>query len=389
MPGADPAPRRPHSAGFWPDPAIGLRNHIPLGAPATREPVDGTEGFLRVSLGFTPRWFRDRLGIDFSEPWHADPAYRADSLFAMKRCLHECFPTVRYFHPVMDGNLDRTCWTLSGVNGIMTIPRLYGIEPRYAADGWPDARDGMHIPRQEIPIDRPIDLDRHPVLLDLYRQIDVIRERSGPVHGYLNYQGLLNVALKVRGDDIFLDLLDDPDWARRFLRHIAETTAAVSSRIQAMQRASGFPVDLLSMSNCVMNMVSPRLYEELVLPLDREIGGRYPRFGIHTCNWKADPYLDALRKIPRLGYLDTGIESDLDRMREIFPDTRRAVLYSPVQLETKSLAGLAADFRRIAVLAGPCDLVLADVESTTADDRVRDALAIAAELDREALAAGR
>jgi hypothetical protein len=376
-------PGSPRGAA-WPDPALGLRNHIPLGAPATREPVDGTEGFLRVSLGFTPRWYHARLGIDFSEAWHADPANRAGSLLAMKRLLHECFPTVPYFRPVMDGQVERT---LSGVNGIMTIPRLYGIEPRYAKDGWPDARDGMHLPREEIPLDRPFDLERHPVLVDLYRQIDIIRDRSGPVHGYLNYQGLLNVALKVRGNDIFLDLLDDPPWVHRFLRHIAETIAAVSRRIQAIQRASAFAVDLLSMSNCVMNMVSPAQYEEFVLPLDREIGERYPRFGIHTCNWKADPYLDALRKIPRMGYLDTGIDSDLARMRALFPATRRAVLYGPVQFESRSLSELAADFRRIADLAGPCDLVLADVESTTPDGRVRDALAIAAELDREYRAA--
>ena len=375
-------------AAAWPDPVIGLRNHIPLGAPATREPVDGTEGFLRVSLGFTPRWYRERLGIDFSESWHADPAYRAGSLLAMKRHLHECFPLVPYFRPVVDDGIERTCWTLSGVNGIMTIPRLYGIEPRFAIDGWPDARDGMHIPREEIPVDRPVDLDRHPVLADLYRQIAVIRERSGPVHGYPNYQGLLNVALKVRGNDIFLDLVDDPDWVHRFLRHIAETIAAVSRRIQALQRASGFAVDLLSMSNCVMNMVSPGQYEEFVLPLDRELGGRFPRFGVHTCNWKADPYLESLRKIPRMGYLDTGIDSDLERMREMFPDTRRAVLYGPVQLEAKSLSDLAVDFRRIAELAGPCDLVLADVEATTGDERVRDALRLAAELDREFLDGG-
>jgi hypothetical protein len=374
--------------GFWPDPVTGLRNHIPLGAPATREPVDGTEGFLRVSLGFTPRWYRSRLGIDFSEPWHADPAYRAGSLLAMKRHLHACFPTVPYFHPAMDDGLDRTCWTLSGVGGIMTIPRLYGIEPRYASDGWPDARDGMHLPREQIPVDRPVDLDRHPVIADLERQIGIIRERAGAVHGYLNYQGLLNVARKVRGNDIFLDLLDDPDWVRRFLRHIAGTIAAVSRRIQALQRASGFAVDLLSMSNCVMNMISPAQYEEFVMPLDRELGDGYPRFGIHTCNWKVDPYLDVLRKIPRMGYLDTGIESDLARMRGLFPGTRRAVLYGPVQLEAKTLSALAADFRSVAERAGPCDLVLADVESTTGDERVRDALRIAAELDREFLAGG-
>jgi len=58
-------------------------------------------------------------------------------------------PDLAVLRPVMDGGLERTCWTLSGVNGIMTIPRLYGIEPQYTIDGWPDARDGHAPPRKE------------------------------------------------------------------------------------------------------------------------------------------------------------------------------------------------------------------------------------------------
>ena len=38
-----------------------LRNHIPISGPATREPIVGDEAELRVSLGFTPKWYVDRL----------------------------------------------------------------------------------------------------------------------------------------------------------------------------------------------------------------------------------------------------------------------------------------------------------------------------------------
>lgn len=368
---------------FYPNPKTGLRNHIPLAAPATREPIDGSEGFLRVSLGFTPAWYHARLSIDFGEEWHADPVYRADCLLTMKRHLHSCFPDVEYFTPQMNEEIERTCWTISGVNGILTIPRLYGIEPAFVPNNWPDARAGMHIGKGQIPVDRPFDLDRHPVLVDLYRQMDVIRERSGPIHGYLNYQGLLNIALKVRGNDFFMDLYDDPVWSSRFLNHIADTIAALSRRVQAIQRDSGCDVDLLSMSNCVMNMVSPEQYEEFVLPIDRRLSTLYPRFGVHTCRWNADTYLHSLRKIDKMGYIDTGLETDLTRMRELFPDTRRAVLYDPVGLERFSTDTIWADFRRIAVECGPCDIVLADVEQTTSDERVQEALSIASELDRE------
>lgn len=366
-----------------PDPDTGLRNHIPLSAPATREPVDGSEGYLRVSLGFTPAWYHRRLDVDFSEAWHTDPVYRSRTLLSMKRHLSECFPEAPAFAPRLSDGIERSCWTISGIDGILLIARLYGIEPAYVANNWPDARDGMHIPKEEIRVDRPIDLDRHPVLSALYRQMDTIREASGPIHGYLNYQGLLNIALKVRGNDVFLDIHDDPEWTRRFLTHIAETIAAVARRIQSIQRASGFDVDLLSMSNCVMNMISPQQYEELVLPLDRGLSSLFPRFGVHTCRWNADPYLDSLRRIDKMGYLDTGLETDLRRMRELFPTTRRAVLYDPVALENASTDAIAADFRRIASECGPCDIVLADVEVTTPDTRVREALSIASELDRE------
>ena len=62
-----------------------LRNHIPISGPAWREPADGTESDMRVSLGFEPAWFHRRCGINFSEKWHIDPFYRHKSLVKMKK----------------------------------------------------------------------------------------------------------------------------------------------------------------------------------------------------------------------------------------------------------------------------------------------------------------
>lgn len=73
----------------------------------------------------------------------------------------------------------------------------------------------------------------------------------------MNYQGILNIAVKVRGQEIISDMIEDPDFVHRFFRHIARTIAKTSRAVQARQRESGFDVDLLSMSNCVMNMISP------------------------------------------------------------------------------------------------------------------------------------
>lgn len=383
-----------------------LRNHIPLAGPATREPCDGTESPMRVSLGFTPKWYRDRLGTDFGEPWHLDPVYRYDQSLLMRELLSALFPQVQYFRsrpvrcpvvsPAESGNKGTLyvpeCATISSVFGIMLVSSCYGIPLAYNDSAWPDAEGGARLSREEIQdiITRgPFDVSRPesmpkgaPTLRALYSQMDEIEKRWGTVHGYLNYQGILNVALKVRGNDLFLDMMDDPDFTHAFLGHIAGTIGTLASTVQARQRASGFPVNLLSMSNCVMSMVSPAQYEEFVLPLDRELSLRPPRFGVHTCNWVIDPYLRSLRGIEKMGYIDTGLDSDLARVKELFPESRRAVLYTPGLAESATEAAIAADLERVAREYAPCDIVLADVETTTPESRIRYFLDCARELEK-------
>jgi hypothetical protein len=272
----------------------------------------------------------------------------------------------------------------------MLVSSCYGLELAWRSENWPDAAGGVHMSKEELSdiVDRGFLDFGHPECLPaggrtvkiLFSQMDEINRRWGPINGYLNYQGILNVALKLRGNDLFMDFYDDQDFARSLFDHIARTIGDLSKAVQTRQRDSGFDINLLSMSNCVMSMVSPQQYEDFVLPLDRRLSTEYARFGVHTCNWMIDPYADSLRNIEKMGYIDTGMDSDLARVRRLFPDARRAVLYTPGEVEAKSLLQISADLERVAADYAPCDIVLADVETTTSEGRIRDFLAIAAEL---------
>jgi hypothetical protein len=361
-----------------------LRHHIPIAAPSTREPATGDEPFVRVSLGFTPRWYHARLGMDLGERWHLDPEYRYETIVQAKEYLHETFPSVPYFTPEYDERgVERTAATISGVYGILVVPMLYGIEPVYWSDNWPDAKPGGQLSKEAIAALPPPDPASAPHIRALLEQMDWIERKAGSVPGYLNYQGVLNIALKVRGNGIFLDMLDDPEWAKRFFRHIGESMARTASLVQERQQRSGFPSGVFTVSNCVMNMVSPDQYEEYVLPIDLSLSARFPTFGVHTCNWDATPYLEKLRAIGKMGYLDMGTMSDLEQTKRLFPTTRRSVLFGPVDLENKDEAEIYADLERIATDYGPCDVALADVETTTPDERVRYFLEAAAEISTE------
>ena len=102
--------------------------------------------------------------------------------------------------------------------------------------------------------------------------------------------------------------------------------------------------------------------------------------GIHNCAWNANPYLDHYASIPDVAYVDMGLESDLSKARTLFPDGRRALMYTPMDVRDKASAELRADLEQIAYQYGPCDLVFADLESGIPDERILGLARMCAEI---------
>ena len=356
-----------------------LRNHIPIAGPARREPADGTEALFRVSLGFEPAWYSRRCEVSFSEKWHRDPEYRYKTLKAMKTELVRTFPGVTYWDPENSRDLA----TISGVYGAYPIPHAFGIPLIYREDRWPALDPQRKLSLEEIDT---LDADKvlqSPVVEDIFRQMETIETRWGTIHGYLNWQGVLNNAFNLRGQEVFLDMFDKPGLVRQFFTVITDVMIGLARKIQERQRLSGFAVDQFSVSNCVMNMISPQQYAEFVRPFDRKIAESFERFGVHTCNWDVTPYIEVLAELPKVGYLDMGMMSDMRRVRETFPDTYRAVLYSPVKLQEGAPAEIRKDMEKIYNDLGPCDLVMADIQASTPDERVQALLDMCVDIERK------
>jgi len=355
-----------------------LRNHIPIAGPARREPADGSEPRFRVSLGFEPAWYSRRCEVEFTDKWHRDPEYRHETLSAMKAELVRAFPQVPYWDPQDDRDLA----TISGVYGAYPIPHAFGIPLIYGENRWPALDPERKLSVEEIERLEPLNVLQSPAVEDIFRQMDLIEQQWGVIHGYLNWQGVLNNAFNLRGQEIFLDMHDKPELVRRFFTVITEVMTDLAHMIQERQRSSGFPIDQFSVSNCVMNMISPDAYAEFVRPFDTRIAKSFERFGVHTCNWDVTPYIEVLAELPKVGYLDMGMMSDMRRVRETFPDTYRAVLYSPVKLQEGSLEEIRADMEKIYSELGPCDLVMEDIQASTPDERVRALLDICRDIEK-------
>jgi len=350
-----------------------LISYIAPAAPATRRPAGGKEPSMRPEVGFTPAWFRKNLPIDFSRRWHTDPAYRRETVMAMRSELTQRFPGTRI------GNTHRPPDLLTGTYGTCPLAAIYGIPIVYSQDKWPEC-ERRYLTDEQFARLEPPDLDASPFFAELIEQVDWIARREDRVEGYVNWQGVLGNAQRLRGKQVFTDMVDRPDRAWHLFECITTTMIDAARRLHARQRASGATVDFFTVSNCPVNKVSSWQYEELLLPFDRQIAEEFGRIGIHNSAWTADPYFDDYASLPHLSYIDMGKDSDLELAREAFPDARRAIVYPPADLARKSPDSIADDFRRIARDYAPCDVVLADIDRDTPDERVLAAVRLCRQL---------
>jgi len=268
---------------------------------------------------------------------------------------------------------------LTGIYGIGVVDMIFGRSLMYFPDRWP------------VPIGEPLtdaeadslsvpDVENNRFFQQLLEQLDEIAQLTGSARGYLNWQGVLNTAFRLRGQEIFIDMMAAPNRARHIFAVVAETMIAAAKMLHAKQRELGVDYQFLSIGNCTVNMAGPRLYKQFLLPYDVEIRRAFRDFGIHNCAWTVTPYLDAYASIPDVGYIDMGLDSDMKRARQTFPGARRNLLYTSMDLKNKTDEELVRDFERIAQDLAPCDVGLPDIESDVPDARLMFAIDLCAKL---------
>jgi hypothetical protein len=327
------------------------------------EPGAGTA--VKVHVSFSPDWFCRRMDLDYGLRWHRDPHYRRESFVAMARMLNDEFPELR-----LGGEPESIRGGISQINTCALVAALFGQEVQYAPDQWPENRkqllDDEAASRLEVP-----DVAGHPVYEELLRQIDQIERQWGPVDGELNYQGVLNTAFRLRGEQIFLDMVAEPGRAHRVLEVVCGTMIALADAVYARQAQTGIHKDYFVTSNCVVNMISEAHYRQFVMPYDRALVEHFRSFGIHNCGWRVDAYARAYAEIGELEYLDFGLDSDLQLLGELFPETVLTVILNPDDLLGRSAGAVEDDLRRLRESLGGCRIIVGSLDGATDSEEVR------------------
>lgn len=349
-----------------------LISYIAPGAPATRRRAEGNEPFFRIEIGFTPQWYSQHLDIDFGFIFHNDPAYRRDAIIAMRDLLEGKFPGI----PIGGNHAPSPLDLLTGTFGVCLVAGIYGIPILYSSQGWPIC-ESEYLTEQEIDQLEPPDLDTNQAFQGLLQQVDWIARREGKTIGFINWQGVLNNAHRLWGERLFFDLIDNPAICEKIFDCLTTTMIEATQILHERQGESGFEPGFSTISNCLVNLISPGQYKKFLLKHDQRIAEAFGCIGIHNCAWDATFLFDSYRRVSGIGYIDMGIETDMPMARKLFPEARRALMYNPRELQEKSTVEIESDFQKIALELGPCDLVLADIDAKTPDSKVKEVFQIA------------
>jgi hypothetical protein len=159
--------------------------------------------------------------------------------------------------------------------------------------------------------------------------------------GDVNWGGILNSALDLVGEKVFMDFLTDPeeikkqflqiaDVIEKFVTGMSKETGTSSVSVNRNVRNIEKPVFLHS--ECSHTMIDTGQYEEFLLPIDIEWSKKYRPFGIHYCGNDPHRYAETFGKIENLDFLDVGWGGDVRVLREHLPRTFLNIRLDPVTI---------------------------------------------------------
>ena len=317
--------------------------------------------FLPFEVVFNPRWWHHTAGISFERPFYFDPATRVANDVTMRRVLHQRFGDIGL------GEANPEPRPVAGslhVAGGFVIPALLGAEIRFEPDAAPQPLPAPLSAEQIDRLEAPDWRTTWP-MSELVAGWDAQEAEAGYLVGDLNTDGVLNAAYHFYGQELFVDFHEAPGRVRRVLEVIADLIVDVASYVRwrtgscsvAVNRmAERVDPNLFIHANCSVQMISPRSYRALHLPIEQRMASRIQPFGIHHCGDNMHRVAAAYAELG-IAFADVGWGSDVAACRRALPDAFLNLRLSPIRMLQCTPAEMAADAEKLLQAAGALDQV--------------------------------
>jgi hypothetical protein len=302
---------------------------------------------------FAPNWWFRHYGISFDKPFYLDPDVRIANDLLMRKALYARFGLGN------PGGEPRPIIGSMHVAGGFVVPALLGVETRFSGNQapWPVP---CKLSREEVIGLRVPQIETTWPMNVFISQLDVLEREAGSVVGDLNTDGVLNTALQMRGEQLFIDLVEDPPVADHLFSVIAETQIQVARYMRQRTGTCSIAVNrsivnvdprIYLHANCSMQMVSPAVFRSRLLAYECRLAAALPPYGVHHCGNNLHLFI---KDYVRAGavFFDVGWGSDIARVRAAAPGAFLNLRLSPIRMLTESSAQIREDVERMVREAG-------------------------------------
>jgi uroporphyrinogen-III decarboxylase len=296
-----------------------------------------------------PSWWFENEGITFDEDFFFDPQKRVESEQHMEQALFE-----RWGQYGLGSDRNKRIPLIGAVHlaaGFL-ISEMLGCKVRYQENTAPQVLSAHK---------DSLDIDIHEAFKSgAFKRFEDLREalklEFGYIRGDVNWAGVLNVAMDLRGERIFTDMFDRPDEVNEFFSKIGSLIEKFVAGIQKETGSSSISVNrnvrhiakpVFLTSECSHTMISTDHYEQYLLKFDRNWSNKYRPYGIHYCGEDVHRHIASLVKIPHLDFIDVGWGGNIKELRTHLPSTFLNIRLSPVNLIHDNCEEIGATIRRL------------------------------------------
>ncbi|MFW6413701.1 MAG: uroporphyrinogen decarboxylase family protein [Verrucomicrobiota bacterium] len=289
---------------------------------------------LPVDVVFHPAWWNAHAGITFDKDFFYHPKKRVESERRMEQVLYD-----RFGEYGLGENRNKDLPVIGAVHNAAgyLLSEMLGCDVRYNEDAPPDV-----LPAERETLDVDPDAAFQSEAFQRFSQLcDELKTEYGYLTGDVNWGGILNIALDLCGQNLLLDMLENPDTVHAGFANIAEVITRFVSGVQSETQTSSISVNRVVRffeqpvwlhSECSNTMISAADYEKFIMPFDADWSRRQRPFGIHHCGTDPHRLAESYAKLPHLDFLDVGWGGDVKAIRRHLPNTFLNIRLDPVQL---------------------------------------------------------
>jgi len=289
---------------------------------------------LPVDIVLAPEWWRKNTSLTFDRDFFFHPARRVEDEQKMEKVLYEKWG--RFGLGAGKDTIRPEIGAVHLASGFL-LSEMLGCEVEYSENHPPQV---LSAKREDLKLN-PDDAFKSATFKEFESMLAKMKKKFGYLSGDVNWSGILNIAMDIRSESIFVDMFIQPEETRayfskiamvieKFTKSIGSETGSTSISVNRNVRNVNKP--LLLHSECSHTMISTEDYENFLLPFDIKWSGMNYPYGIHYCGNDPHRYAESFAKIPRLDFLDVGWGGDVKLLREQLPDTFLNIRLSPVEI---------------------------------------------------------